>query len=126
MTRRSSVSIDAIHADDVCTLIVPTKTAIQKKLLVDYGPLKFKNALKWEMAKPYRHVIRKVLELTNGKNVHQLSLLSLLKAWDGAGEYENTALEHSSYAVRAMISQLANHKKKRRPVPREQKRFWQV
>ena len=48
---------------------------------VKYGNLSFKNAPDWRQAKPYRHVILKILDITAGQTVKQKTLESTVKTW---------------------------------------------
>ena len=89
---------------------------------------KFKNSPKWDLCKPYRHVIKTIFRLTGGRTVRHLSLRNALEMWStstGAG-WDRETLDAAAYSLRCMMSQLVNHKRNSRKIPRPQQQFFQA
>ena len=87
--------------------------------IVTYTHIDFKKAPKWEDVAPYRHCLNKILEKTKGLNVRQKSATVAMQAWvcDEGHDVHPEEPGEAIYRLRAMISQLANHKNRERPIP---------
>ena len=92
-----------------------------------YGPLNFRRAPNWPKAAPFEAVIVELLTLTRGRNILQTSMTRGVKDFVDSESFQDISkvqIETAAYAIRCIISQIRNHLKKSRKVPREhQTRF---
>jgi hypothetical protein len=91
-----------------------------------YEPIDFKRVPNWAAASKYRNIVDAVLNASQGSQATQLSLVACAKCIYIEREVDipHEALEKGVYVVRAILSQLANMKRKGRTIPREwQSRF---
>ena len=110
--QRLSVGLDT---DDIVNAFekIGVKTLKGGKL-VSYSEVNFKKAPRWGEMKPYLDTVNSLLTKSNGRNVKQTSMVEGAKAFKIKNDLKFTDedLERASYALRAMISQLANHQNK--------------
>ena len=120
----------AIHLDEdvlmACLAELPP-TAL-KKGFVEYSSANFKLAPRWEEMKPYQDFLRALLTAADGRaRILHSSFFKGILAWakkEGL-EISDGVLESGCYKLRAMLSQMANHKSKGRGVPVRFRRFFQ-
>jgi hypothetical protein len=96
------------------------------KPFMPYEPIDFKRVPNWAAACKYRAIVDAVLNASQGSQVTQLSLVACAKCIFIEREVDipHEALEKGVYVVRAVLSQLANMKRKGRTISREwQPRF---
>ena len=88
---------------------------------MEYYPQKFRLAPNWVAAKKYVPCLAKVLAMTDGRQVLQTAMFAALQTWADTHDMQPTEkqLVKASYGLRAIISQLANHLKRDRVVPRQ-------
>ena len=109
--------------------LLPMATKKPLGRLVWYTHIDFRKAPKWEQVAPYRQCLAKILELTNGINFTQVTGVSAMKAFVDSEGYEVLPQEPNEgiYRLRAMISQLHNHKQTGRKIPSYwEKKFFMV
>jgi hypothetical protein len=95
-------------------------SALKKGNFIAYSNLNMKRAPTWSEMAPFADTLRELLDKSNGKQVLQTSMVAgvvSLNEVDGLGLLPEK-MEKGSYALRCMISQMANHKQKGRGVPR--------
>ena len=124
MQRRQSVDL-AKGQYKIALSQLPLKKGSHKGI-VNYTDLNFKHAPKWEKASPYRKCIDMLVVYGNGKNVNQKSFMEAAVEYnrDELLEVPDEDLEMSVYALRAIISQMLNHKQKSRSIPKAWVKHW--
>jgi hypothetical protein len=77
-----------------------------------------------EVLAQYRSLLASLLDASGGKQIKQIAMLAGFEAWNADTKLEFTSeeLEAGAYKVRVMISQMSNHKKKNRGIPKAYKK----
>ena len=75
-----------------------------------------------------RHSINRMLDMTGGKNIHQICLLAGFAKYnvDKSMNLSGDELEKGSYRYRCMVSQLLNHKQNNNLLPAAQQKDFQI
>eukprot|EP00959_Pyramimonas_sp_CCMP1952_P155587 3254742-Pyramimonas_sp.AAC.1 len=91
---------------------LPPAALAKKGEFVPYTNSSFKVAPRWKEMEPYRDTLRALLGASGGERILHKSMFSGVLHWakhEGI-ELDNAILEKGTYALRAMICQMANHK----------------
>jgi hypothetical protein len=94
--------------------------AFKAKQFIPYENLNMKRAPSWGAMEPYVATLKAVLDASGGRQILQAAMMNgTVQFVKKEGLELSTELcERASYAIRCMISQMANHKQKERSVPR--------
>ena len=116
-TRRKAVEIEKSEAWKVFDQIPLANITATKPL---YKFFNFKNAPKWKGAVKLVPAISKMLDYSNGFNVHQKCLQKHLKTWDVENEtdMDEDTRDGVVMSIRSLVSQMQNHRRKDRSVPK--------
>jgi hypothetical protein len=126
MTKRRGVTVspealaEALHA-------LPA-SCFKDGHFVSYSKLSMKLTPKWEEVKTYIHVLHKLVDLTGGHNLLQTNMLQGMTKYIADAKIRVTpeASEAAAYSLRCMLSQLANFKTSKRPLPRTWKSLFET
>jgi hypothetical protein len=87
-----------------------------------YIPMDFKRAPNWSRASTFRRYVDGIITVAEGCNVTQKSIEAAIVSSFAAAQIEPPDManvEKSGYVLRAIVSQMANHKRQDRAIPRE-------
>ena len=110
-----------VPSDDLLSAWDLSPHTTSTKDIVKYSDHDFKHAPKYREMKPYVKCLDKLLKLTGGVRINQVCCRKGFEEWARNRElhFDSSACERAAYAIRAMISQMANQKRSGREVPRE-------
>ena len=124
-SRRGCTDLEEQQYFDAMELLpIVTRCDSKKHFFVKYSDLNMKHAPRWEEMNPYRTVIMSILTSSKGRNVNQKTFSEAAVQFlrDHNIEVGNAEADEGVYRIRVMVSQLLNHKTKKRRVPRTWKR----
>ncbi|CAK0858470.1 unnamed protein product [Prorocentrum cordatum] len=123
----ASQSMDALEAPRAA--LPPCALAVRAACgRIKYDDLDFKHAPKWPQAHRFRLVIDRLLDLSGGYNILSTSMINGFKKYslDNGMDLSKSDCDHNSYAIRAAIAQMANHKHHERGVPSSWQRYFEA
>lgn len=122
--RRSSVALSYGQISKALDLLPVTIWVKDKETstlkFMPYPFQSFKRAPDWAKLDKVKLAIRELLDQTGGINVYQTSMRDAMHAWLKQADFEVLVKDQDAacYSLRAMISQLSNHKQRDRDVPK--------